>query len=175
MAIVEFTKDPSVGGWAPLPTGGYDVQIDEIEEATSGTGNPSLKVRGHVVGGPHDDKKVVIWYSLMERAGWKVEALLEASGIDYEVQETDDGENFRFDTDELVGCYIHYDVKEAEYEGKPKNNFNNEAPSKLSGDVAEQAEPEEKPATRRGGRQQASTETAEKPSGGRRRRRVSAS
>lgn len=122
------------GGWKPLPSGSYDIQLDSIEETTSRRGNQQLKVAGHVVDGPHDQKKVTIWYALTESALWKLQNLAEAAGVDYEVAELDDtdpetGKPFvemDLDTDDLVGCIVTYDVTEYKHEGKDQNRFENE-------------------------------------------------
>ena len=128
-------KNPADGGgWKPLPSGTYDIQIDKIEETTSKNNNPQLKMAAHVVDGPHDQKKVTLWYSLVENALWKLEALCEAAGIDYSCEELDETDpetgkplvEFELDTDDLIGCIVTYDVTEYKHQGKEQNRFENE-------------------------------------------------
>lgn len=117
-------------GWQPLPKGTYKFQIDDVEMTTSSKDNQQLKVMMHVVDGPHDGKKATDWYVLVPKAMWRIESLLDASGIDYEHSEAGVSQEtgkpmhtFEFDYDDLIGTMIVADVETGEYNGKPKNNF----------------------------------------------------
>jgi len=120
-------------GWSPLPAGTYNIQIDDIEETTSRNNNPQVKVAGHVMDGPHGSKKVTIWYAITDKSGWKLKRLLDACGVDYTEEETDEVTDkgkpvFDMDVelDDLVGCAFQCDVSIEEYNGKDQNRFNDE-------------------------------------------------
>jgi len=129
MPRLDFTANEG-GAWKPLPTATYDIQIDACDTGVSSKGNPQIKLAGHIVGGNSDGKKVTIWY-VLKGGGWRVKEILDAAGIEYDEEDTgvidDEGrpeKMYGFDTDDLPGCIIRFDVSEGEYEGKPKNNFN---------------------------------------------------
>lgn len=123
-------------GWRPLPNGTYMFMIDGYEEAVSSNQNPQLKVNVHVVDGEFDGKKATLWYVLMAKTLWKIRGLCDATGIEYESENTgrQDPETGKdlitldFEADDLVGCVFVADVTEGEYQGNAKNNFNNERP-----------------------------------------------
>jgi hypothetical protein len=162
MARIAFDStagNTGAGGWTPLPAGDYVVQFDTVTEAVSSNNNAQLKLAGHVVNGPFDGRKVTIWQSLLPQAAYRLEALLSAAlpADAYEQVDTgqldDRGEpvyTYSFDTDDLVGAQVLYDVTESSYT-KPgadkatlKNEFNSPRP------VSEQPAPKAavKPAAR---------------------------
>ncbi len=122
------------GGWVPLPAGTYNIQLDTIEQDISKNGNSQLKIAAHVVDGPHDLKKVTLWYVLVENSLWKLQNLCDAADVDYEIGDLDDTDpetgkpliEFDFDTDDLEGCIVTFDVTERQYDGKAQNRFENE-------------------------------------------------
>lgn len=136
MARIEITGGEST--YSLLPDGTYDLQIDaaEIKQAKS-SGNNQLQLSCHVVDGPHDGKKCTVFYSLVEKSGWKTKLLLEAVGIEFDQEETtlEDGKpgfKLGFDTDDLLGGYVRYDVGNRKHDGKDRNSFNNEAVSPMT-------------------------------------------
>lgn len=130
MAQIQFTSTGQKG-FTPLPTGTYDVQIESVEESVSKSQKEQLVVKGHVVGGDKDGRSVTVYYSKLPQSGWKIEALLKASGIDYEGTGGED-DPFLFDSDALVDTYVRYDIVESEWDGRPKNDYKNERTSPLA-------------------------------------------
>jgi pyruvate/2-oxoglutarate dehydrogenase complex dihydrolipoamide acyltransferase (E2) component len=128
------------GGWSPLPAGDIAFQIDKVEETVSKQNNPQLKVSMHVIDGPNMGAKATTWYSLLPQAAFNMEALLNAVLDENEYTAIETGEfrerngeqepiyTFEFDTDDLVGREVIYDVTVGEYNGKPKNEFNSPRP-----------------------------------------------
>lgn len=126
------------GEWKPLPTSTQVIEIDAyVEQRTSSGGHPNLHWKGHVVGGSYDGKEVHLWYTLAPRATWRLRQLLEATLSDeqYGIEETGEKDDrgdpvveFEFEPEDLVGCRVQFDVIEGEYNGKPKNDFNNPQP-----------------------------------------------
>ena len=141
MAIIEFASTGE-GQYKPLPDGSYDIQITNAEQTTSKKGNDQLKVSAVVSGGSYDGKKVTLFYSMLPQSGFKLEKLLDAAGVDYEVFDIDTtdgapGKGFRLDTDNLIGTYVRFnDVTQSTWEGKVNNRWDGEAISPLS-EVAE--------------------------------------
>lgn len=132
MPRIEFSAVEG-GGWKPLPTATYDIMIDAVEPGLSKKQKAQIKVSGHVVDGPKDGKKVTLWYGYEDGGGWKLQALLDAAGVDYESEDTgevdDEGRPVKalaFDSDDLPGATVRYDVEAAVYEGKDVNRFNKE-------------------------------------------------
>ena len=121
-------------GWQPLPKGTYDFRIDEVTETLSKQKEtPTVMVKTHVEGGPHDQKEATIFYPLAPGAGFRLKNLLDAAGVDYEeVASTNvdkDGKpltGYNFDSDNLIDCVVRVDVTVGEWNGKPKNEFSNE-------------------------------------------------
>lgn len=119
-------------GWSPLPAGTYNFVIDDFEETTSSNNNPQLKLSGHVMDGPHKDKKITDWFVLTDNAGWKLKQLCEAAGVDFVEEETDQVTDkgkpiFDLDVelDDLVGCAYIADCRVDEYNGRENNKFEN--------------------------------------------------
>lgn len=130
MPKLNFTANEGAGAWKPLPNGTYDIMMDEASTGVSSKGNPQLILKGHVVGGAHDAKTVMMWL-VAKGGGWRIKQLLDATNVEYTEEATgqvdDEGRpemSYEFDTDDLPGNVIRFDVSEDEYQGKPKNNFN---------------------------------------------------
>ena len=135
MARVRFEATSSEGGgsYTPLPQGTYDVQFSKIEETRSKNGNAQLQVTGRVAGGPHDNKVVMMWYSMTPKSGWKLENLLDATNVDFTAEDAEGGGSIiDFETDDLIGAYCRFNVRQREWDGKMRNDFNDEAVSPLS-------------------------------------------
>jgi hypothetical protein len=131
---MQGTKSDGGGEWTPLPAGDYAVQFDSIEflPPKSADKHPQMKISGHVEGGAYGGKNCTIFYSQSPKSLWKTEALLEASGIEYDLEELGADEEgheqikLGFDDDDLVGCSVLYTVSQREYNGKMQNDFNKE-------------------------------------------------
>ncbi len=124
-------------GWKPLPNGTYTIMIDDIKQGLSRAQNENLQVGGHVEDGPHDGKKVTIFYMLLPQNLWKLRNLLDATGVDYEAEELDEIDSdtgkplleVLFDTDDLLGCCFVADVSQRDdTKGGVSNEFRNERP-----------------------------------------------
>ena len=137
------------GGWEPLPAGDYLFEIDEVEQTMSSNEKPQLKISMHVVDGEHAGAKSTLWLSLVPQAAFRVENLLNAvlQPGQYEAVETGEvkkykGEEqpiytFEFDTDDMLGQQVIYEVGQREYpagSGKFQNEF-------ITATPAEQAAP----------------------------------
>lgn len=137
MPRLNFNAHEGKGDWKPLPSGTYDVMFDSSSTGTSKGGHPQLVLDGHIVGGTNDGKKVKMWI-VTKGGGWRIKGILDATDVEYTEEATGnvDAESrpemtYEFDTDDLPGNIVRFDVSEDEYEGKPKNNFNNpRAPEK---------------------------------------------
>lgn len=128
------------GGWTPLPEGDIAFQIDAVDETVSKQNNPQLKISMHVIDGPHAGQKATVWYSLLAQAAFRLEALLKATLPEGSYDEVDTGEfqprtvngesieepiyTYEFDTEDLKGAQVIFEVTLGEYNGKPKNEFN---------------------------------------------------
>jgi hypothetical protein len=182
MPRISFKSEDSEGGWEPLPDGTYHFIVDAIEEKVSSKGNAQLKVNLHVSEGPQEGKKVVMWWAMTPKSGWKMEEILNAAGIDWDKVETgetnsDTGKplfELSFDTDDLPGCEIVADASVEKYQGKDQQRFSNErAPDGADGSngaAEEESAPAEEAAAE-------AAEGADAPAagtsvGGSRRRRV---
>ena len=127
-----------------LPNGTYEFRITDVEQGVSSNGNPQIKVKFEVVDGPYRGDTVTAWYSLVPKALWKVLQLVEALGIETEgTGEVDDkGEEIMaFDTDDLIGCLVSFDVGQREYNGRKSNEFND--PKAVEAEDEEEEEGEE--------------------------------
>jgi hypothetical protein len=127
-------------GWTPLPAGDTVFQIDNVEQTVSSNNNAQLKFSMHVAEGPHTGAKATTWYSLLPQAAFRLESLLNAALDESAYDRVDTGEvqvrgdkeepiyAFDFDTDDLIGAQVIFDVTVGEYNGKPKNEFNSPRP-----------------------------------------------
>jgi len=147
MGMIEFKKSEG-GQYNPVAEGTYDFEIVEVKQGASSGGHMQVELLTQIVGGPEDGRKVRMWYIITEKSGWKIQKLLEAVGL--QVQDAGNG-NLAFDPDELNGCVFTADAKMAKTpDGRDKNEFVNERPSKLAAQpvdaAAAQAAPQPAPA-----------------------------
>ena len=111
MAInLDFSSVPSR---EPLEEGVYHLRIAKVEETTSSTGNPMLKVEYDVMG-VEGNRKLWDNYVLIDRCLWKVKELFDAIGIDT-------SELVELDVTELVGMELQAKVIQETYNGDIKN------------------------------------------------------
>ena len=111
MAInLDFSSVPSR---EPLEEGIYHLQIAKVEETTSSTGNPMLKVEFNVLGVDGNRK---LWdnYVLIDKCLWKVRELFDALGIDTSAL-------VEMDVNELVGMEVQAKVIQETYNGDIMN------------------------------------------------------
>lgn len=117
-----------------LPTGTYDCVITAFDDDVSKSKQkPNFKLTGEVIGGQADGRHLMIWYDRGPKSLWKVRNLVDASGIDVEVDDTDEKDekgkpikSYSFDTGDLVGRYVRVDCEEHMYDEKMRNSFVNE-------------------------------------------------
>ena len=111
MAInLDFSSVPSR---EPLEEGVYHLQIAKVEETTSSTGNPMLKVEYNVLG-VEGNRKLWDNYVLIDKCLWKVKELFDALGIDTSAL-------VEMDVNELVGLEVQAKVIQETYNGDTKN------------------------------------------------------
>ena len=96
---LDFSSIPSR---EPLDEGVYNLRIAKVEETTSSTGNPMLKVEYDVLGVDGNRK---LWdnYVLIDKCLWKVKELVE------------------MDVSELVGMEVQAKVIQETYNGDVMN------------------------------------------------------
>lgn len=111
MAInLDFSSVPSR---EPLEEGVYHLQIAKVEETTSSTGNPMLKVEYNVLG-VEGNRKLWDNYVLIDKCLWKVKELFDALGIDTSAL-------VEMDVNELVGLEVQAKVIQETYNGDVMN------------------------------------------------------
>ena len=113
MAInLDFSSVPSR---EPLEEGVYHLRIAKVEETTSSTGNPMLKVEFDVVGVDGNRK---LWdnYVLIDKCLWKVKELFDALGVDT-------SSIVEMDVQELVGLEVQGKVIQEDYNGDTVNRI----------------------------------------------------
>ena len=111
MAInLDFSSVPSR---EPLEKGVYHLQIAEVEETNSSTGNPMLKVEYNVLG-VEGNRKLWDNYVLIDKCLWKVKELFDALGIDTSAL-------VEMDVNELVGLEVQAKVIQETYNGDIMN------------------------------------------------------
>lgn len=110
MLNLDFSSVPSR---EPLDEGVYHLQIAKVEETTSSTGNPMLKVEYDVL---EVEGKRKLWdnYVLIDKALWKVKELFDALGIDTSAL-------VEMDVSELVGMEVNAKVIQEAYNGDVLN------------------------------------------------------
>lgn len=118
MLNLDFSSVPSR---EPLEEGVYRLQIAKVEETTSSTGNPMLKIEYNVLGVDGDRK---LWdnFVLIDKCLWKVQELFNAVGIDT-------SEIVELDVNELVGLELQGKVVQEEYNGDVKNTVKKVMPA----------------------------------------------
>ncbi len=128
-------KEGGGGDWSPIPAGTVDLQIDSVEQGTTGAGNPNLRIKGQITGNhPSVGKTYNDFFVLMHKTLWRVMLLLDACSVEYtkiELEETD-GESgeplieIEFDDDDLVGKMYTCDVTiKPDNQGRDQNDFKN--------------------------------------------------
>ena len=118
MLNLDFSSVPSR---EPLDEGVYDLTIAKIDETTSSTGNPMLKVEYDVNGGAGNRK---LWdnYVLIDKCLWKVKELFDALGIDT-------SELVEMDVSELLGMQVRAKVIQETYNGDIVNRIKKVMPA----------------------------------------------
>ena len=109
---LDFSSVPSR---EPLEEGVYRLCIAKVEETTSSTGNPMLKVEYDVVGVDGNRK---LWdnYVLIDKCLWKVKELFDAVGVDT-------SNIVEMDVQELVGLEVQGKVVQEDYSGDTVNRI----------------------------------------------------
>lgn len=112
MLNLDFSSVPSR---EPLEEGVYHLRIAKVEETTSSTGNPMLKVEYDVMDVDGNRK---LWdnYVLIDKCLWKVKELFDAVGIDT-------SELVEMDVTELVGLEVNGKVIQETYNGDITNRI----------------------------------------------------
>ena len=112
MLNLDFSSVPSR---EPLEEGVYHLRIAKIEETTSSTGNPMLKVEYDVM---DVDGSRKLWdnYVLIDKCLWKIKELFDAIGVDT-------SELVEMDVTELVGMEVNGKVIQETYNGDIVNRI----------------------------------------------------
>ena len=110
MLNLDFSSVPSR---EPLEEGVYNLQSAKVEETTSSTGNPMLKVEYNVLE-VEGNRKLWDNYVLIDKCLWKVKELFDALGIDT-------SELVEMDVTELVGLEVKAKVIQETYNGDVMN------------------------------------------------------
>ena len=112
MLNLDFSSVPSR---EHLEEGIYSLTISKVEETTSSTGNPMLKVE-YDVNGVDGNRKLWDNYVLIDKCLWKVQELFNALGIDTSTV-------VEMDVTELVGLQVNAKVIQEEYNGDTVNRI----------------------------------------------------
>ena len=118
MLNLDFSSVPSR---EPLDEGVYDLTIAKIEETTSSTGNPMLKVE-YDVNGVEGNRKLWDNYVLIDKCLWKVKELFDALGVDT-------SELVEMDVSELLGMQVRAKVIQETYNGDIVNRIKRVMPA----------------------------------------------
>lgn len=118
MLNLDFSSIPSR---EPLEEGVYHLRIAKVEETTSSTGNPMLKVEYDVVD-VEGGRKLWDNYVLIDKCLWKVKELFDAVGIDT-------SELVEMDVTELVGLEVNGKVIQETYNGDIVNRIKKVMPA----------------------------------------------
>lgn len=118
MLNLDFSSVPSR---EPLDEGVYDLTIAKIEETTSSTGNPMLKVE-YDVNGVEGNRKLWDNYVLIDKCLWKVKELFDALGVDT-------SELVEMDVSELLGMQVEAKVIQETYNGDIVNRIKKVMPA----------------------------------------------
>ena len=112
MLNLDFSSVPSR---EPLEEGVYHLRIAKVEETTSSTGNPMLKVEYDVMD-VEGNRKMWDNYVLIDKCLWKVKELFDAIGVDT-------SELVEMDVTELVGMEVNAKVIQETYNGDIVNRI----------------------------------------------------
>jgi len=134
MPVVDVVKG---GGnqnrsYSPLPEGRYDLQIQATAIGESKSGAPYLRAQCEVIeseSGKYIGFKPSLFITLSEKMTWLLVMLLDAAGVAYEEVQTPSGTAVRFDTDDLVNCYLSAACTHSEYAGKVREQWGKYQPS----------------------------------------------
>lgn len=118
MLNLDFSSVPSR---EPLDEGVYDLTIAKIEETTSSTGNPMLKVE-YDVNGVEGKHKLWDNYVLIDKCLWKVKELFDALGVDT-------SELVEMDVSELLGMQVKAKVVQETYNSDIVNRIKKVMPA----------------------------------------------
>ena len=118
MLNLDFSSVPSR---EPLEEGVYHLQIAKVEETTSSTGNPMLKIEFNVLG-VEGNRKLWDNYVLIDKCLWKVKELFDALGIDT-------SELVEMDVTEMVGLEVQAKVIQETYNGDIMNRIKKVMPA----------------------------------------------
>lgn len=112
MLNLDFSSVPSR---EPLDEGVFHLRIAKVEETTSSTGNPMLKVEYDVMD-VEGSRKLWDNYVLIDKCLWKVKELFDAIGVDT-------SELVEMDVTELVGMEVNAKVIQETYNGDIVNRI----------------------------------------------------
>ena len=112
MLNLDFSSVPSR---EPLEEGVFHLRIAKVEETTSSTGNPMLKVEYDVMD-VEGSRKLWDNYVLIDKCLWKVKELFDAVGVDT-------SELVEMDVTELVGMEVNAKVIQETYNGDIVNRI----------------------------------------------------
>lgn len=110
MLNLDFSSVPSR---EPLEEGVYSLTIAKVEETTSSTGNPMLKIE-YDVNDVDGNRKLWDNYVLIDKCLWKLKELFQALGIDT-------SEIVEMDVTELVGMQVNAKIIQETYQGEIVN------------------------------------------------------
>lgn len=110
MLNLDFSSVPSR---EPLEEGVYNLSIAKVEETTSSTGNPMLKVEYDVLN-IEGGRKLWDNYVLIDKCLWKIKELFEALGINTSAI-------VEMDVTELVGMQVNAKIIQETYNGEIVN------------------------------------------------------
>ena len=110
MLNLDFSSVPSRD---PLDEGIYSLTIAKVEETTSSTGNPMLKVE-YDVNGVEGNRKLWDNFVLIDKCLWKLKELFDALGLDTSA-------SVEMDVTELVGMQVNAKVIQETYNGDVVN------------------------------------------------------
>lgn len=110
MLNLDFSSVPSR---EPLEEGVYSLTIAKVEETTSSTGNPMLKVE-YDVNEVEGNRKLWDNYVLIDKCLWKIKELFDALGIDTSAI-------VEMDVTELTGMQVNAKIVQETYNGEVVN------------------------------------------------------
>lgn len=110
MLNLDFSSVPSR---EPLEEGVYSLTIAKVEETTSSTGNPMLKIE-YDVNEVEGNRKLWDNYVLIDKCLWKLKELFDALGIDTSAI-------VEMDVTELVGMQVNAKIIQETYNGEVVN------------------------------------------------------
>ncbi len=167
MPVMTFKAKDAPTGYTPIPDGTYLLEIEKVDpnKVSKTTKVPQMQVTCKVVEGPYIGKTATIWAQLAGKGAWVTRAILDATGVDYEVIESDDVDeegnklnDYSFDTDDLPGTSMYADTFIDEYEGNKNNKWKN-----FKAVEADEAPKDEKPAAAAKGAEKAAASKAAAP------------